>query len=138
MPQPWYQDGLRFTCTQCGNCCTGASGYVWVNDQESAALAARLGLDEQSFRRKYTRAVKNLGTSLTEKANNDCVFYDHGKGCTVYLDRPKQCRTWPFWKPVVDTRGDWQDAARNCPGMSKGRLHEAAAITASAADDGLA
>ena len=28
---PWYRDGLRFTCTRCGNCCTGAPGYVWVD-----------------------------------------------------------------------------------------------------------
>ena len=26
----WYRDGLRFECTRCGACCTGAPGYVWV------------------------------------------------------------------------------------------------------------
>jgi hypothetical protein len=37
---PWYKDGLRFTCTGCGDCCTGAPGYVWVNKEEIEALAA--------------------------------------------------------------------------------------------------
>ena len=23
-PEPWYKDGLRFKCTGCGDCCTGA------------------------------------------------------------------------------------------------------------------
>ena len=37
---PWYHEGLSFTCSQCGDCCTGAPGYVWVNNEEIAALAA--------------------------------------------------------------------------------------------------
>ena len=39
MTKPWYADGLRFACTQCGNCCTGEPGFVWVNDAEIAAIA---------------------------------------------------------------------------------------------------
>ena len=38
--KPWYADGLQFECTQCGDCCTGAPGYVWVNKSEIEALAA--------------------------------------------------------------------------------------------------
>lgn len=137
MADAWYKDGLRFTCTQCGNCCTGAPGYVWINDEEIIALAKRLGLDESSFRRKYTRSLAKRGTSLVEKANNDCVFFATGKGCTVYEDRPKQCRTWPFWKPLVRSRSDWTEASQGCPGMDHGKLHAAATIAATAADDGL-
>ena len=37
--QPWYADGLSFTCTQCGNCCTGGPGYVWISDMEIDRLA---------------------------------------------------------------------------------------------------
>ena len=28
MSDPWYNDGLRFTCTRCGHCCTGEPGFV--------------------------------------------------------------------------------------------------------------
>ena len=28
---PWYAEGLKFTCSQCGNCCTGGPGYVWIS-----------------------------------------------------------------------------------------------------------
>lgn len=136
MPEVWYKEGLRFTCTQCGNCCTGAPGYVWIADQEIVDLAKRLGLDEASFRRKYTRTVKG-SVSLIEKANNDCVFFAAGKGCTVYAQRPKQCRTWPFWRSLVRSRGDWKAASQGCPGIDHGTLHGAAAIAASAADDGV-
>ena len=33
--------GLRFECTQCGDCCTGAPGYVWVNKAEISAWPTR-------------------------------------------------------------------------------------------------
>ena len=36
---PWYRDGLAFSCTRCGACCTGAPGYVWVSAEEIEQLA---------------------------------------------------------------------------------------------------
>jgi len=141
MTAPWYKDGLRFSCTQCGNCCTGAPGYVWVSDDEVTALAARLGVDVAAFRRRYTRVVPGRGRTLIErpdsKRGNACVFWQEGPGCTVYTDRPKQCRTWPFWRPLVADAQSWDEAAAICPGMNTGKRHSATAITSVAADDGL-
>ena len=36
---PWYRYGLSFECTQCGNCCTGGPGFVWVEEEEIRAIA---------------------------------------------------------------------------------------------------
>ena len=94
--EPWYQDGLRFTCTQCGHCCTGEPGYVWVNEEEIRALAKFRKEPEREFVPLYTKKA-NGKVTLKEKANGDCVFFEAGKGCTVYSVRPRQCRTWPFW-----------------------------------------
>jgi len=38
---PWYRDGLSFSCTQCGNCCSGPEGYVWVDEEELVQIAGR-------------------------------------------------------------------------------------------------
>lgn len=136
----WFAKGLRFTCTQCGNCCTGEPGHTWIDDDEIDALAERLGIDRATFLRTYTKRAWRSGqelVSLKEKANNDCVFWAKGVGCTVYEDRPTQCRTWPFWHHLLQTPDDWADAARGCPGMNQGELHPAAKIVRIAADDGL-
>ncbi len=54
--QPWYKDGLRFKCTQCGDCCTGAPGYVWVNQAEIEGIAAELGeSDVEAFEDEYVQ-----------------------------------------------------------------------------------
>ncbi|HWC91004.1 MAG TPA: YkgJ family cysteine cluster protein [Pirellulales bacterium] len=120
--EPWYGDGLRFQCTQCGNCCTGAPGYVWVNRDEIAALAKRLDLSDDEFQRQYVRRV-GARLSLVEYPNGDCVFFDNqARKCTVYEDRPRQCRTWPFWHSNLKTPEAWQQTCEVCPGSGKGNL----------------
>src|SRR5690242_4772461 len=100
--QPWYQDGLRFRCTQCGHCCTGAPGFVWVTDDEIASIAAFLKLPVAEMTALHTR-IEHRSRSLREKANGDCIFYDKSVGCTIYEARPGQCRTWPFWESNLET-----------------------------------
>jgi uncharacterized protein len=120
--QPWFHEGLRFECTGCGDCCTGAPGYVWVNQEEISALAQRLGLAADEFERKYVRRV-GVRRSLVEFPNGDCVFFDGGsRRCTVYEDRPRQCRTWPFWQSNVRTPETWQETCQACPGSGRGQL----------------
>ena len=127
--EPWYAGGLNFTCTQCGKCCTGDPGYVWVDDAEVAALAASRGERENEFVALYTKTAKGRRT-LREKENGDCVFYDRQKGCTVYRVRPRQCRTWPFWESNLATPEAWQEAVAICPGSGEGQLIPVEEITA--------
>jgi hypothetical protein len=127
--EPWFKDGLSFACTQCGKCCTGAPGYVWVNREEVAALARRLKLSEAAFEEKYTRTEGSRRT-LVEKPNYDCIFYDRAVGCTVYEDRPRQCRTWPFWDSNLKTPKTWEATCQICPGSGTGRLYTVEEILA--------
>src|SRR5262249_8584025 len=97
MTEPWYKDGLQFTCTRCGKCCTGEPGSVWVNDEQLTAIAEVCGLPVEELTAMYTQHG-HRGVTLRERPNGDCVFYDQQKGCTIYEVRPRQCRTWPFWE----------------------------------------
>jgi Fe-S-cluster containining protein len=126
--KPWYQAGLRFTCTRCGHCCSGEPGFVWVTDEDLAAIAAHQGESLETIRGLYTRWTTR-GRTLREKGNGDCVFYDSRAGCTIYPARPPQCRTWPFWESNVETPQAWQRAGSGCPGCDKGDLIPAEEIT---------
>jgi Fe-S-cluster containining protein len=122
--QPWYKDGLRFQCTACGDCCTGAPGFVWVNKEDIAALAAEVGMDVDTFESRYVREI-GVRKSLNEFANGDCVFFDGAtRKCKVYAARPRQCRTWPFWDSNVGTPEAWEETCRVCPGSGTGRLYQ--------------
>lgn len=123
--QPWYRDGLRFQCTQCGDCCTGAPGYVWVNKHEIAQLAELLGYDDvEKFCDEYVRKI-GIRRSLKEFPNGDCVFFDNQtRKCQVYGARPRQCRTWPFWGSNLKNPEAWQATCQICPGSGRGKLYQ--------------
>ena len=121
----WFKEGLRFGCRQCGRCCTGEPGYVWVTEEEIARIAKAVGLPKIIFENQFVRRVRGQ-KSLTEYANGDCVLYDpETRGCRVYEARPVQCRTWPFWDNNIDLPNSWKKTAKFCKGCDnpKGRLY---------------
>ena len=118
---PWYREGLRFTCTRCGNCCTGEPGYVWVNEDELATLADYLEQPVQEVTARYVRSVRGQ-LSLRERPNGECVFWDRAAGCTVYSARPTQCRTWPFWESNIKNEEAWRQTCAVCPGSGQGPI----------------
>lgn len=124
---PWYGGGLRFTCTQCGNCCTGAPGFVYVNDEEIRRIAEFLGNEDGTLGREHLRRVGRRYSLTENKKNGDCCFLrteDGKRICSIYPVRPLQCRTWPFWDINLDTPDDWREASLTCPGMNNGRQYD--------------
>lgn len=119
----WYKDGLHFQCTGCGDCCTGAPGFVWITPAELSQMAKALGISDERFEREYTRTIAGVRTSLNEYPNGDCYFFDSAtRRCQIYDVRPAQCRTWPFWDSNLGSRKDWKEAAQRCPGCNNGPL----------------
>ena len=123
--KPWYHQGLRFECTGCGDCCTGAPGYVWVNKEEIQRLAEQVGEENlERFEKMYVRQV-GIRKSLKEYSNGDCFFFDNQtRKCKVYNARPRQCRTWPFWESNVRTKENWEQTCEICPGSGQGDLYQ--------------
>ena len=120
----WYKDGLQFSCSGCGDCCTGSPGYVWVNQAEIDAMAVRVGLSTEEFEDHYTRKI-GARCSLKEFSNGDCVFFDHDtRHCEVYDLRPRQCRTWPFWDSNLKSPEAWAETCEDCPGSGQGKLYQ--------------
>lgn len=113
----WYQEGLRFKCTECGKCCTGAPGYVWLTEEDIKTLAEHLQISVDVFLKTYTRLVDQK-RSLTECPTTfDCVFLK-GKRCTVYEARPSQCKKFPWWISNLKSRSAWEAAAIDCEGIN--------------------
>lgn len=105
MTEPWYQEGLRFRCTRCGKCCTGEPGYVWVDEEEIAAIAEYRGETIPHVTALYTR--KGPGErSLREKINGDCVFY---RSAGWLHDLSRSAKTMPH----VAVLGEQREYARS-------------------------
>lgn len=118
MTLPWYKKGLKFGCTQCGQCCTGSPGYVWITKEEVEKAAEFLKITPELFMRRYTRRV-GPRIALTElaKKNYDCVFLKDNR-CTIYSVRPEQCRKFPWWPGNLKSRRSWEETAKRCEGIN--------------------
>lgn len=121
----FYEDGLRFECTQCAHCCKDEPGFVFVSQQEIQEVSVFLDLSQEAFIRTYCKRV-DMGSfhmiTFIERDNNDCIFLTE-KGCRIYPVRPIQCQSYPFWESIIESRESWDKEALECPGIGRGRLH---------------
>ena len=126
--KPWYHKGLRFRCTQCGNCCRNHGEYthVYLSEVELEAMPRHLGLSRRAFLERYcTEADGWVVLRMDEPA---CPFLGEDARCAVYPVRPKQCATWPFWEENLDPQV-WHGAVSDCcPGIGKGPVTPAAEV----------
>jgi uncharacterized protein len=117
MVKSWYADGLSFGCTECGKCCTGSPGYVFLEIEDIERLCKELNLDEETFLSRYTRKVGKSISLLETEPHYDCILLKDGLTCSVYKSRPTQCRTFPFWPHHLTSKKAWQEASLSCEGM---------------------
>lgn len=100
------KDGFSYSfdpnaCSTCqGRCCTGESGYIYVNKAEIENIAKLLNLEVIDFVNSYL-FKKAYKYSIKENKfgdSHECIFYNRQtNGCNIYEARPLQCRTFPFW-----------------------------------------
>jgi hypothetical protein len=119
------QNGYDFAfdpkaCDKCqGRCCIGESGSIWVNPQEITTLANALHVQRDVFINNYLIKI-GYRYSIKEEIFNDgfrCVFFDvKEKKCSVYENRPTQCRTFPFWEHF---KNHISEVEEECPGIYK-------------------
>ncbi len=116
--EPWYKEGLKFKCTECGKCCTGAPGYVWVTEDEILKMADYLKISIKDFNIRYIRRVNGKLALVEMSKNYDCIFLKDRK-CSIYPVRPKQCRTFPWWPQNLSSKEAFEEAALYCEGIQK-------------------
>ncbi|MDR1555213.1 MAG: YkgJ family cysteine cluster protein [Campylobacteraceae bacterium] len=112
------QEGYNYTfdtdaCASCkGKCCTGESGYIWVNDEEILTFIEFLGIKREEFVLQYLQRINSSYTlkEVNFKNGYACIFFDEKiQGCGVYDIRPKQCRTFPFWDYFKNHQKELED-----------------------------
>ena len=121
---PFAPQGLRFECKKdCSACCGGGPGYVWLEEGDITAISEFLALSREEFLSRYTKEVKDRISLIDiEEDNWNCVMLKNGR-CTIYNQRPIQCRTYPFWIQNILSEENWEETAEECPGVGAGRLY---------------
>jgi uncharacterized protein len=113
-------DGLRFRCVPgCTNCCR-VQGWVYITETNIREAAGFLKLTIEEFESRYVVRTKNT-LRLRKPQGSQCHFLNEG-GCGIHPVKPVQCRLFPFWPELVESRTEWDDAGQKCPGIGKGPL----------------
>jgi Fe-S-cluster containining protein len=119
----WWSKGIRFQCQGSGKCCTshGEFGFVFLTLEDRRRMAKYFKITTTAFTKKYCEKYRGAWHLIEDRKNPDCMFLKN-KGCTIYEARPTQCRTWPFWPEVMNSKAWAKDVVAFCPGVGKGKL----------------
>lgn len=113
-------EGLRFECQPGCTACCEQKGFVYLTEADLIRIAQFLGMPAPEFERKYVFRTRNR-MRLRVPRDANCHFLIGG-GCSIHPAKPTQCRIFPFWPELVESRREWKKTARYCPGIGKGPL----------------
>lgn len=91
--------------------------YLTEGDVERAA--EYVGMSAGEFERRHVYRTKNLRRLRIPTGR--CPFLKED-GCSIHPAKPTQCRLFPFWPELVESRKNWQQIGRYCPGIGTGKL----------------
>ena len=81
----------KIDCLQCANCCKNYSPRFKNPDIKRIAKVMRM--KEGEFTSKYLR-LDNEGDYVTKQS--PCPFLGDDNACSIYEDRPSDCRRYPY------------------------------------------
>lgn len=81
----------QIDCTACARCCR--SLQIVLDRKDIARLARRAGVSPDAFVRRH---VAEAPDGVLHFAVSPCPMLGDDGRCTVYADRPKACRDYPY------------------------------------------
>jgi len=79
----------QIDCTKCGNCCSIFTTVV--TDEEIDRLSAIDKMPAKDFKKKF---IEVSGDNNKYLKDTPCRYLEN-KRCTIYADRPEECRSYP-------------------------------------------
>lgn len=101
-------------CTNCGRCCQSLKPTFSEEDQQR--LADRLAIAVEQLKQQYLEYVNDDNEPRWQIKDTPCPFQKNNK-CTVYEDRPDNCRDYPYLHEPEFTSRTWGMIERTftCP-----------------------
>ncbi|MBN1971292.1 MAG: YkgJ family cysteine cluster protein [Candidatus Delongbacteria bacterium] len=113
----FYENGVKFKCKRCGSCCN-CEGYVFMFEKDIRNLIDNEGFTLEELQKRYLSTYGEY-VVLRSRRDHSCIFWDNEiKGCKVYMNRPTQCKTYPFWNTVFKSEDRFKEEIEFCPGIN--------------------
>ena len=119
----WWSKGVRFQCQGSGKCCIsrGQVGFVYLTRQDILRFSRYFSQTAAEFKKMYCDTTSGHVHLRETPERAECQFLKN-KRCDVYESRPTQCRTWPFWPEMMNSKKWNKEVAPFCPGVGKGPI----------------
>jgi Fe-S-cluster containining protein len=111
---------MRFQCQSGCTACCEKQGFVYLTEEDIDRIAEFLGVRRKTFESRHVYRTRNTRRLRTPR-NSQCIFLREG-GCSIHPVKPRQCRLFPFWPELVESKKEWHKTAAWCPGIGKGEL----------------
>ena len=122
MPKKWWErEEIRFECEEgCFKCCM-KPGVVYFDKRDIKHAAEFLGVTAETLKEEYKLSQDSVPGvwELDVPIGQGCPFLIE-EGCAIHPAKPKQCRSYPFWKENLSSRNFWELVGGFCPGIGKG------------------
>jgi len=93
---------------------------VYLTETDLKRAAKFVGMPVRAFEKKYVYRTRHQ-MRFRKPREKQCPFLE-GHGCSIHPGKPTQCRTFPFWPELVESKREWARTAKYCPGIGKGAL----------------
>lgn len=85
-------------CAKCRICCTFDSYDLWETPYISKTMASKI-LQEYDPQQKFVKKDSHFLLKMEKEPEADlyfCSLLDRDKGCVLGVDKPFDCKIWPF------------------------------------------
>lgn len=131
----WYdQQKICFECTGCGACCK-RHGEVYVTDKELAEIINYMDTHHITNPLTHIRQEHEGLWAIPIPEQGACPLLGKDDRCTVHEVKPWQCRAYPFWPEVMQSKDSWTEEGLFCEGINRGKEHPSSEIEAQMKDD---
>lgn len=118
MEKWWEKENLRFECqADCFKCCV-KPGLVYFDTEDIRNASKILGCTPDKLKSEFLEK-EDGHWHINVEGDKPCPFLDFD-GCAVHEAKPKQCRTYPFWRENLHNKNLWRLTAGFCPGIGLG------------------
>ena len=111
---------IRFSCQPgCTRCCD-QQGFVYLTEADVVRAAKYVKIAPAAFEKRYLYRTAHK-RRFRKPRDRQCPFLA-ADGCSIHPAKPTQCRTFPFWPELVESRKEWARTAKYCLGIGQGPL----------------
>ncbi len=112
----------EFDCNRCGICCEGKNGIVVDDSIDLPRLLEHFNISIDELDGQYT-TIHNNKRVIRTGTSNYCLFFEHGKGCTIHPARPAICRAWAYFRGNILDDVSFEMAKTDCKGIIPKSTH---------------